>query len=190
MNRSSAEAMQAQQAANRSLAPEEILCLGCGFCCDGTLFASVTLESQEGQQAVACKASGLKVGMGSAPLMPQPCCHHQSGHCQVYAQRPTRCHTFRCKLLSELIAQDISLGDAQTKVAETRELRDDVKHGLNRVLPSTRGLPLVGALKGFRKQAKSLQGASLARFLGEKRHLVALKKRLEERLNQDFYPVT
>jgi len=73
-------------------------------------------------------------------------------------------------------------------VADTKKLRDDLRRELLLALPSLEGLPLVEALKRFRKQSKSLMGNALQRYLSRKREVLRLKKLLDQKLDEYFYP--
>jgi len=74
------------------------LCIPCGLCCDGSLFAHAMLKP--GEEAFA-ESLGLQVLRAQTP---QPAfalpCHWFAGACNRYDQaRPQVCGGFRCKLL-------------------------------------------------------------------------------------------
>lgn len=73
------------------------LCLECGLCCQGILHGSVKIRADE---VPAVRRLGLSVvETGEGPVFPQPCLCHQEGRCTVYAERPSSCRGYRCKLL-------------------------------------------------------------------------------------------
>jgi len=73
-------------------------------------------------------------------------------------------------------------------IADTKKLRDELHRELVLALPSLEGLPLVEALKRFRRQSKSLMGNALQRYLSRKREILRLKKLLDQKLDEFFYP--
>ncbi|MEL0061248.1 MAG: hypothetical protein VW711_13920, partial [Verrucomicrobiales bacterium] len=82
----------------------------------------------------------------------------------------------------------VSHQNALQIVADTKKLREDLQRELLLALPSLEGLPLVEALKRFRKQSKSLMGNALQRYLSHKREVLRLKKLLDQKLDEYFYP--
>lgn len=97
------------------MADATTLCRRCGLCCDGNLFDSVPLTTEE-----AARGQGLLVVVradGSAALQ-QRCAALGDEGCGVYAQRPGRCRAYRCMLLSALEADEVGLADASAIVDE------------------------------------------------------------------------
>lgn len=94
------------------------LCLGCGMCCDGTLFECVELDREE--QAPFTSLRLIRVGEKVA--VPLPCAKHQQGRCTVYEQRPVRCQKFTCKLYDGLTEGSLSLSVAVKRISEARRL--------------------------------------------------------------------
>jgi hypothetical protein len=73
----------------------ENLCLSCGLCCNGVIFADVQL--QRGDNAARLRELGvLKT---NAKKFPQPCVMHDGCRCGIYADRPKYCQQFECLLL-------------------------------------------------------------------------------------------
>jgi hypothetical protein len=72
--------------------PPESICLACGLCCDGTLFARTQLA---GEEIVRLGRRGTTM----AASMPQPCACLEGGRCRIYEERPQVCRSFRCTLL-------------------------------------------------------------------------------------------
>ncbi|HEX3425003.1 MAG TPA: YkgJ family cysteine cluster protein [Acidimicrobiales bacterium] len=72
--------------------PPESICLACGLCCDGTLFARTQLAGEE------IVRLGRRHGTMAAS-MPQPCACLKDGRCGIYDERPQVCRSFRCTLL-------------------------------------------------------------------------------------------
>lgn len=94
------------------------LCLSCGLCCDGNLFASVALGKSE---AATLKAQGLGVVDAQGRLkLPQRCAALEGCHCRVYAARPFVCRRFDCLLARSLTEKDLPFEDALQIVAEAK----------------------------------------------------------------------
>ncbi len=83
------------------------ICLTCGLCCNGVIFADVKLRPGE---AARLKAGGLA---SSAPVpterggpckLAQPCAALEGCRCRAYAQRPRHCREFECLLLKNVQA--------------------------------------------------------------------------------------
>lgn len=88
----------------------EKLCLACGLCCNGVIFADVQL--QRGDNAAKLRSLGVLKTNGKK--FPQPCAMHDGCRCSIYADRPQYCRQFECLLLQN--AQE-------GRVTETQALR-------------------------------------------------------------------
>ena len=85
-----------------------ILCKSCGLCCTGHLFIWSKLRSAELDSA---QALGLNVIREPRQRgFSQPCPLWQ-GECTIYASPhyPRFCHTYKCKLLKELLDESTTL---------------------------------------------------------------------------------
>lgn len=103
------------------MADASTLCRRCGLCCDGTLFASVPVTESE---AARVRARGLVVVTrtdGSSAVR-QRCAALVDAGCGVYAQRPGRCHDYRCMLLVACAEGEVSYAEAAVVVDEARRL--------------------------------------------------------------------
>jgi hypothetical protein len=111
----------------------QALCKACGLCCTGHLFIWAKLRPSELDQA---EALGMIV-FRSDPRQrgfSQPCPMWQ-GVCQIYTapQYPRVCRAYKCKLLKEMLKEQISLADAQIKISQAWE----TIHALEPLLPPT-----------------------------------------------------
>jgi len=109
------------------------LCLQCGLCCNGVLFRDV--ELQPGDDAGKLKALGmpvrskaqnskLKVQTGK---FNQPCTALGTDcRCRIYVDRPSRCRSFECALLLEVIAGETEVEPALKLIRSTRRKADKV----------------------------------------------------------------
>jgi len=103
-----------------SESPATVLCKSCGLCCTGHLFSWAKLKSVELTHA---QNLGLNV-FGSEPHQrgfSQPCPLWE-GQCIVYASPhyPHACHTYKCKLLKQVLDESIPLPDALTLVQQAK----------------------------------------------------------------------
>jgi len=108
-----------------------ILCKSCGLCCTGHLFSWVRLKSAELDPS---QALGLNV-IRSDPRQrgfTQPCPLWQ-GECTVYTSPhyPRVCRTYECKLLKEVVDENVPLPNALTVVQQAKEMI----HELESLLP-------------------------------------------------------
>jgi Fe-S-cluster containining protein len=110
----SKEAMTGVESAGR-------LCLECGLCCDGTLFADVELKGRA--EAVAVESLGLEVEEEDGrELLIQPCRALDGTMCSIYRHRPECCRTFECGLLMGLQRGKLQFDDAMAVVTQVKEL--------------------------------------------------------------------
>src|SRR5436190_16561714 len=104
-----------------------ILCKSCGLCCTGHLFSWVRLKASELNPA---EALGLHV-IRSDPRQrgfTQPCPLWQ-GQCTIYTSPdyPRVCRSYQCKLLKEMLDENIPLADALTTVEQAQEMIREVE---------------------------------------------------------------
>jgi len=106
--------------------PASILCKSCGLCCSGHLFTWTKLRSAE---LDSIQSLGLKVIREPQQRgFSQPCPLWQ-GQCTIYEspQYPRFCHTYKCKLLKQLLEENIQLPEALQIVQDTFRLIAEVK---------------------------------------------------------------
>ena len=123
--------MNASDETNESQA--NILCRSCGLCCTGHLFIWAKLRPSELDPA---EALGLTVTR-SHPRQrgfSQPCPLWQ-GECGIYASAhyPRVCRAYQCKLLKEMLREDISLPSALRMVEQAKGMI----HELETCLPAS-----------------------------------------------------
>jgi hypothetical protein len=102
------------------------LCLLCGFCCDGTLFAKFAVR---GPEIAWASKRGLPL-LGVAPELhaTQPCrCFGSDGRCTDYEDRPASCRAFVCSLLKRLRSGEVSDERARGVVRRAKELIDRIE---------------------------------------------------------------
>jgi uncharacterized protein len=100
------------------------LCLQCGLCCNGVLFRDV--ELQPGDDADRLKTLRMPV-RGKAGKFNQPCTALGADcRCRIYTDRPSRCRSFECVLLLEVIAGETEVEPALKLIRATRRKADKV----------------------------------------------------------------
>lgn len=106
----------------------EILCTSCGFCCDGTLFQRALLRPEELEPA---RRAGLRVIQDRG--FEQPCPKLVDRACGIYADRPSVCRSFECKLLVRHREEGGPLEQRLASVERVRQLLATLqRHGLKR----------------------------------------------------------
>ncbi len=148
--------MNAAASTSSSGPAAEDLCLACGLCCNGVLFADVNL--QLGDNPAALRALGLPIGdpcdgvSGHAPprrsrgtkalSFLQPCPALEDCRCRIYAQRPRYCRQFECLLLKSVRSGHTDRTVALEVIRTARKRAERVR-GLLRDLGDTdESLPL------------------------------------------------
>jgi hypothetical protein len=108
-----------------SVSPATALCKSCGLCCTGHLFVWTKLRSAELE---SIQALGLKVLREPEQRgFSQPCPLWQ-GQCTIYdsPHYPRFCHTYKCKLLKEVLDENIPLEKAFTMVDQVKKVIGEV----------------------------------------------------------------
>jgi hypothetical protein len=114
-------------------------------------------------------------GIEAPDRLPHPCRHFAAPACAIYAVRPTRCATYRCRVLERMNAGEIEPPTAHDLVNRARTLREQVSAALPVGLDSRQ---LVVDLRASGPQARAPERSqALARFaafrLFVERHFLA-----------------
>lgn len=112
-----------------------MLCLSCGLCCSGAVFARVPLETTD--SLTPLQAGGIPVQRNEKRhYFTLPCAaHRHDGGCQVYADRPGMCRAYRCEVLKKFDRGGTSWAEAQQRIGRLRMLKETLAAELARVLP-------------------------------------------------------
>lgn len=140
----------------------EKLCLTCGLCCNGVIFADVQL--QRGDDAERFKALGLMLtkfrgrptehGHSTHLKFPQPCAAFDGCHCRIYAQRPRHCRAFDCALLKSVNEGEVKVPAALRTIEKARSRAEKVRQLLRKLGDKDESVAL--SLR-FRRMAKRIQ---------------------------------
>ncbi len=139
--------------------PAEGICLACGLCCNGVIFADLKLQPQD--DPAQLEALGLPLKQRSAPKeirMCQPCAALESGRCRIYTKRPQYCREFECLLLKSLKSGRTNRPTALRVIRAAHHRADKVR----RLLETLGGMDSQTALATrFRKTRKRMEQADL-----------------------------
>ena len=127
----------ARGAAGKAIAQ---LCLNCGLCCNGVLFADV--ELQPGDDAGRLQAAGLKLRRkGRRQCFHQPCACFDGKLCRIYAARPAHCRAFACGVLGRVESGELALEPALLTIRRARRLAERVRRLFDRLGERSHTLP-------------------------------------------------
>ncbi len=188
-------ALSASQKPNGFVA--EDLCLACGLCCNGGIFARVKLQPED--DPVRLQALGLPLiqPRGNRPSrtphsapraqhFKQPCAAFDGCRCSIYAERPSYCRQFECLLLKSVKAGSTGTAAALRTIRTARE-RTQAVDRLLRVLGDTDEQTALSAR--FRRTARRLEEVGLDRkAAGTFGKLTLAMHDLNLILSQSFYP--
>lgn len=119
----------------------QALCRSCGLCCDGTLFSSVSVRDLDVVSPLV--AAGIKIVAQNAERnFRLPCAAHDGQSCKVYADRPSICREFRCKLLVDLESRTVDWPRAVERIRQVFALKAAVTEALQRIEPALVGTSL------------------------------------------------
>jgi Fe-S-cluster containining protein len=106
------------------------LCLECGLCCNGVIFADVELQPIEVnnlRSKVHIPVTRAKSGQPGIAKLPQPCAAFDGCRCRIYAERPTYCRQFECLLLKNVRAGRLERAAASRIVRTAKERAEKVR---------------------------------------------------------------
>lgn len=106
------------------------ICIGCGLCCDGSLFDHLAV-SDETDLGWPLRSMGVEIIVeADPPVFALPCPAVHEGRCTVFHQhRPRACEQFACDLLVAERAGHVTRGDALATISATLALRDAARRG-------------------------------------------------------------
>lgn len=117
------------------------LCQRCGLCCDGTLFAFVSLSTEEAHALIE-RDVALGMREDGSYRLPQRCSALKGTRCAVYEARPNGCRVYQCNLATALEQQEVSLAEANAVVDQAqdqlRALLNALPEGTESAIPHVR----------------------------------------------------
>lgn len=167
------------------------LCLVCGLCCNGVIFADVQLQSADDARELRALGLAFLPNQKSKPenqKFRQPCAAFEGCRCRIYAERPRYCREFECLLLKSVKAGRIKSTEAQRVIRSALRCVKKVKR-LLRELGDTDDT--VALAKRFRRTKRRLESGPLndaaAQIFGE---LSLAFHDLNVLLSESFYPAS
>jgi uncharacterized protein len=97
----------------------DTLCLQCGLCCNGVLFADVRPEP--GDRSPLFNGKRLRVAQ------PCPAFDAATCACAIYSERPMRCRKFECRQLLDARRGTTTTDDALRQIRAARKLAAEVE---------------------------------------------------------------
>lgn len=105
------------------------ICVACGMCCDGTLFAKANIKDDSDR--VLADSLGLSTMMKDEVRLFSLPCHHFESKCTVYDQnRPVVCGSYFCNPIIKLKREKMSLPEAQEIISKTVRLKQQFENAL------------------------------------------------------------
>jgi len=165
----------------------ESLCLQCGLCCNGVIFADVKLHPDDDAQRLQSLGLGIRMPDSGArkPRFRQPCAALEGCRCRIYSERPHQCRHFECLLLKSVMAGRTTFGEAVGIIRKAREQVDLVERLLADLGESDKQSALAAR---FRRTAKRLEKAGFDETAAEQYGRLTLAVHdLNLLLSQAFY---
>lgn len=104
------------------------LCQACGLCCQGALHDRGRLEADEVEPM---RRLGLLTDeRAEGTVFRLPCPRYAGGRCTVYAERPTACREYACRLLLRYRAGEITWEQGARRIEQVRRLVEAVRRHL------------------------------------------------------------
>ena len=121
------------------------LCLECGLCCNGVIFARGQLQPED--DVVRLQSLGLKLlptrnSKLETRKFHQPCAAFDGCRCNIYADRPKYCGAFECLLLKSVKAGEMETAAALRIIQTARRRVARVKKILGELGDADEGVAL------------------------------------------------
>jgi uncharacterized protein len=165
------------------------LCLECGLCCNGVIFADVQL--QPGDDAGKLRSLGLALVANQKSKVEiqkfkQPCAAFGGCRCNIYSERPKYCREFECLLLKSVKAGRTDSAAALRIIRTALRRVEKVKHLLQELGDED---DTVALNKRFRRMKRRLESGPLDAKAAEKFGKLTLAvHHLNMLLAEKFYP--
>lgn len=102
------------------------------MCCNGVLFHSVQLQSDDPTRQLSALGLKIKKKKGQTFFL-QPCPAHRESSCAIYEQRPNRCRLFNCRQILQFDAGEITEAAALVKIYEACDLVARINNRISQV---------------------------------------------------------
>jgi uncharacterized protein len=129
----------------------DTLCLQCGLCCNGVLFADVRAGRDD--------PSPIFRQYGSRVVQPCPAFNSGACTCAIYAERPGRCRKFECRQLLAVRAGTVATTAALRRIRTARKLVAKIENLLGELDFNQTNLPLK---RRFQKCQRAAENGKMA----------------------------
>lgn len=172
----------------------EKLCLTCGLCCNGVIFADVQLKRGDGAErlkelGLRLKQIRLRQNEEARPVQwkfSQPCAAFDGCHCRIYEDRPKHCRAFDCALLKSVNAGEVKVSDALLSIEKARRRAEKVRQLLRKLGDKDESIALSVR---FRRMVKRIQQTNVKPQTAETfSELTLADHNLNLILSEKFYP--
>jgi uncharacterized protein len=165
------------------------LCLECGLCCNGVIFANLQLRPGDDTtrlEKLFAAATGKIETLRANSKLPQPCPALDGCVCRVYAGRPQYCRQFDCLLLKSVKAGKTPVTSALRTVKSAVRRAEKVRGLLRQLGDRDEQRALSLRFRRIKKCAETgeLDGEAAGLF-GE---LTLAMHNLNVLLSEEFYP--
>lgn len=177
--------------------PAEEICLSCGMCCNGVVFADVQVQAGDDPERLRELGLAFRRGKGGlaralvagkGPKFRQPCAAYDGCRCRIYGERPRYCREFECVLLKRVKAGAVTPAAALRRIRKTRKQVETVKSLLRELGDLDEALSLA---KRFRRTSKRLEKDGFDEAGAERFGKLTLAlHNLNLLLGAEFYPGT
>ena len=113
-----------------STAETSDFCRSCGICCNGVLHGFVKLAPDEVDRTRHLGLAPKRIKGKWAFTQPCPCLANTG--CTIYAERPSMCRRYRCKLLKEFLDGKVDRDDASNTLKKVWHAVRDLEEHLGR----------------------------------------------------------
>ena len=165
------------------------LCLECGLCCNGVIFADVQL--QPGDDAARLQALGLNCQPNRKSKIPnqkfqQPCSALDGCRCRIYVDRPEYCRKFECLVLKNVKAGRLEPAAARRLIRTARRRAETVDQLLRELDDADEHSALSRRFQRMRRRLESVvaDGGTADAF----GRLTLAVHELNMLLGESFYP--
>jgi Fe-S-cluster containining protein len=168
------------------------ICLECGLCCNGVIFADGRLEPEDDSERLRSlglpltRPAGRGRAGGEAWKWPQPCAALDGCRCRIYADRPKYCRQFECLLFKKVSAGQVDRPAAVRRIRATLSRAAKVRKLLRALGDDDESASLSGRFRRTRRRIESAPAdRPTAVLFGE---LTLAVHELNVVLSEEFYP--
>jgi Fe-S-cluster containining protein len=142
---------------SKDFSPEN-LCVKCGLCCNGVIFADVKLQAHDSAQRLRELGLALTNSGRHELKFAQPCVAFENCRCRIYGERPRYCREFECILLKNVISGRVNY-EAGLRMIQNAKEKVETVLGLLRALGDRDEQVALAAR--FRKMTKKFESEPL-----------------------------